>query len=60
VLQEPRVQLGNGLDCTKEKPTSMPATQEQSTLAFHPAVGRHGLWGTRQNCLRIMNSLLSQ
>jgi hypothetical protein len=24
VLQEPRVQLQNGLDCTKEKPTSVP------------------------------------
>src|SRR5215470_12753022 len=45
----PRVQLGNGLDCTKEKPTSVPTTREQSTLPFHPAVGRQGRWGTRMS-----------
>jgi hypothetical protein len=27
VLQEPRVQLSDGLDCTKEKPTSVPTTR---------------------------------
>jgi haloalkane dehalogenase len=40
VLQDPWVQLQNGLDCTKEKPTSVPTTPEKSTLPFHPAVGR--------------------
>src|SRR5262245_16277401 len=53
VLQEPRVQLGDGLDCTKEKPTSMPTTRQQSTLPFHPAVGRQGRWGTRGKKTRL-------
>jgi hypothetical protein len=56
VLQEPRVQLGDGLDCTKEKPTSVPTTREQSTLPFHPAVGRQGRWGTRQK-VSVRNKL---
>src|SRR5262249_13705140 len=44
VLQEPRVQLINGLDGTKETPTSVPTTREQSRCpAFHPLqVGKAG------------------
>jgi hypothetical protein len=48
VLQDPWVQLQNGLDCTKEKPTSVPTTPEKSTLPFHPAVGRQGRWATTE------------
>src|SRR5262245_2109544 len=49
VLQEPRVQLSNGLDSTKGKPTSVPTTPEQSSEVFHPLqVGRQGRWGTIQ------------
>src|SRR5215831_9066918 len=48
VLQDPWVQLLNGLDCTKEKPTSVPTTPEKSTLPFHPAVGRQGRWETTE------------
>jgi hypothetical protein len=43
VLQEPRVQLSNGLDSTKDKPTSVPTTPKQSSAAFHPLqVGNAG------------------
>src|SRR5262245_2629436 len=43
VLQEPRVQLSNGLDSTKGKPTSVPTTLEQSSARFHPLqVGKAG------------------
>jgi hypothetical protein len=44
VLQEPRVQLRNGLDGTKETPTSVPTTPEQySCPVFHPLqVGKAG------------------
>jgi hypothetical protein len=44
VLQEPRVQLRKRLDGTKEIPTSVPTTREQSRCpAFHPLqVGKAG------------------
>ncbi len=43
MLKEPRVQLQNGLNRTKEKPTSVPTTREQCSLAFHPLqVGKAG------------------
>jgi hypothetical protein len=43
VLQELRVQLLNGLDCTKETPTSVPTTPGHCSPSFHPPqVGNAG------------------
>ena len=44
VLQKSLVQLEDGLTCTKERPTSVPATREQYSCApFHPLqVGKAG------------------
>src|SRR5262249_27227919 len=46
VLPEPRVQLRDGLNRTKETPTSVPTTTHASKVSC--AVGRHRRWGTRR------------
>ena len=57
MLQEPRVQLSNGLDCTKEKPTSVPTTREHISSAFHPLqVGKAGGELSRNSLRRSMQA----
>src|SRR5262245_26357966 len=49
VLQGSRVQLQNGLICTKDRPTSMPTTRDQSSWPSVSSVaGRQGWWKTSE------------
>ena len=59
VLKGPRVQLENGLDCTKENPTSVPTTRWESSLAVGPtcavpASGNRVPGRTGQHCTTRM------
>src|SRR5215813_10234964 len=52
VLQGSRVQLQNGLICTKDRPTSMPTTRDQSSWPSVSSVaGRQGRWKTSEKAL---------
>src|SRR5262249_31787977 len=54
VLQGSRVQLQNGLTCTKQRPTSVPATPEQYRCpAFHPLQVGKGRWKTTETVVGV-------
>jgi Cys/Met metabolism PLP-dependent enzyme len=50
VLQRSRVKLKNGFECTKESPTSVPTTREESSFmrCRSVQVGK-GRWGTKED-----------
>jgi hypothetical protein len=59
VLQAPRVQLQNGLICTKERPTSVPTTREQCSPPFHWLQVGRARWETTEYQKTFLRNWLS-